>query len=66
MVIAFDLDDTLYKEADYASSAYMEVAKVAEKRFGADGKEAYRAMRDALEHHENPFTALEQAHTRIG
>lgn len=60
MVIAFDLDDTLYKEADYASSAYMEVAKVAEKRFGADGKEAYRAMRDALEHHENPFTALEQ------
>lgn len=59
MVIAFDLDDTLYKEADFARSAYREVAAIVAAGFPTGENEAFEAMSTALERGENPFSALE-------
>lgn len=59
MLVAFDLDDTLYKEADFACSAYREIAALAEADFGLDPDGAFAAMAGALSRKENPFDALE-------
>ena len=59
MVIAFDLDDTLYKERDFACSAYRETVESIGLR-EPEKETAYEAMRMALERGENPFDALQR------
>ena len=59
MVIAFDLDDTLYKERDFACSAYRETVESIGLR-EPEKETAYEAMRMALERGDNPFDALQR------
>lgn len=59
MVVAFDLDDTLYKEADYALSAYREIAIWLDGEFGIPADEAFGAMSRALRDGGNPFDAAQ-------
>lgn len=59
MVIAFDLDDTLYKERDFACSAYREAVESIGLR-EPEKETAYEAMRMALERGDNPFDALQR------
>lgn len=50
--VAFDLDDTLYKEEDFVKSGYIAVAKFIRN------EKAYSIMLDAYRKGENPFNAL--------
>ena len=65
-IIAFDLDDTLYKEIDYLKSAYTEIAQLAasqtvsQKSFPAVCKEAYNVMMEAYLGGGNAFEALNE------
>jgi putative hydrolase of the HAD superfamily len=65
-IIAFDLDDTLYKEIDYLKSAYTEIAQLAasqtvsQKSFPAVCQEAYNAMMEAYLGGGNAFEALNE------
>ena len=52
-VVVFDLDDTLCKEIDFLQSAYREIARRAEEKFGLSGVysfmlENYRAKKDVF------------------
>lgn len=47
LVVLFDLDDTLYAEADFVISGRKAVAAVAEKCYGCDAGKALAAMRHA-------------------
>lgn len=59
MVIAFDLDDTLYKEVDYVKSGYKAVA---EENAGIIAPAvSYRLMWEAFKAKENPFDAVAKA-----
>ncbi len=59
MVIAFDLDDTLYKEVDYVKSGYKAVA---EENTGIIAPAiSYRLMWEAFKAKENPFDAVAKA-----
>ncbi len=50
--VAFDLDDTLYKEEDFVKSGYMAVAKL------IGNVKAYSIMLDAYTKGENPFNSV--------
>lgn len=63
-VVAFDLDDTLYKEEDFVLSAFREVAEKVAAGFGINEATAYAAMSDAFRHGENPFDALQKTTTK--
>jgi putative hydrolase of the HAD superfamily len=54
IAIAFDLDDTLYSERDYATQCLLHVARVCADRFDANGPELAKKMIDAA----NPYDAL--------
>lgn len=56
-VVAFDLDDTLYAERDFACSAYREVAELFSKCAGGS-KQAYSTMCLRLNMRHNPFETL--------
>lgn len=57
-VVAFDLDDTLYKECYYVESALKAVASLDALRKAGDRCELYAAMLRAFESGENVFDAL--------
>lgn len=50
-VIVFDLDDTLYKEIDFLTSAYKEIGEFLEKEFGKTGlrAEMFRYYKEDLD-----------------
>lgn len=56
-VVAFDLDDTLYKEVDFVYSAYAAVADKL-KCYGCDKDEVYETMQYAFESKSNPIDAV--------
>lgn len=58
ILVAFDLDDTMYNERDFAASGYEAVCKLLDcnKKFR---DQAAKAMRYALAQRKNPFEALE-------
>jgi putative hydrolase of the HAD superfamily len=58
VVAVFDLDDTLYSEADYARSAYQCIGELLYKRYDIDSTVVTKVMSTALALHENPFDAL--------
>lgn len=55
--IAFDLDDTLYKEIDYLKSAYQEIASYVEEKTGLT--DVYQDMMNAYRAHTDVFGLLE-------
>lgn len=59
MVIAFDLDDTLYKEVDYVKSGYKAVAE--ENAEIIAPAVSYRLMWEAFQAKENPIDAVANA-----
>jgi putative hydrolase of the HAD superfamily len=48
MVVAFDLDDTLYPEETFVRSGFRAVARRLAERWGVDADEAFRIMWDSL------------------
>lgn len=56
-LIAFDLDDTLYKERDFVDSGYRFIARHLAGKYGFDHDEMYRAMANAP---LNPFDSLQE------
>lgn len=53
-VVAFDLDDTLYKEMDFVKSAFSAIADALGGN-GCDRKEVYDAMLSAFKESRNPI-----------
>ena len=51
MIVAFDLDDTLYRELDYVESGFRAVASHLEAEFGIPRQEAFLEMIRSLEAH---------------
>ncbi|MGI8944837.1 MAG: HAD family hydrolase [Thermoleophilaceae bacterium] len=49
MIVAFDLDDTLYPEETFVRSGFEAVAHALERRWGVDQGEAFELMWDSLE-----------------
>ena len=58
-IIAFDLDDTLYKEEDFVFSGYRAVDAHVKAEYGFDG--SFQIMQQAFRAHHNPFDALAEA-----
>lgn len=51
MIVAFDLDDTLYRELDYVESGFRAVAEHVSARYPIDAKSALAILDDSLEQH---------------
>ena len=49
MILAFDLDDTLYPEITYVHSGFRAVAEHLQKNYGADAEQSFRLMSESLE-----------------
>ena len=49
MIVAFDLDDTLYPEEDFVKSGFRAVARVLNRRFQIDEEEALAVMWTSLQ-----------------
>lgn len=49
MIVAFDLDDTLYPEITYVQSGFRAVARTLEDDFGLPAEEAYAVLLESLE-----------------
>ncbi len=58
VVLAFDLDDTLYPEYEYACGGFAAVAAYLETSGIADAEVSAKAMQQALRAGKNPFEAL--------
>ena len=58
-IIAFDLDDTLYKEIDFVMSAYHAVSLQVREKYGFEN--AFNVMEQAFRNKQNPFDALADA-----
>lgn len=56
ILVAFDLDDTLYKEVDFVDSAYRFIGDTLKKDFNIDN--AYSILAEANKRGENAFDAL--------
>lgn len=56
-VVAFDLDDTLYKEIDFVHSAFAYIAGRLEN-FGCDKRAVYEVMDEAFNKGANPIDAV--------
>lgn len=65
-MIFFDLDDTLFDEHTFCSSAYEEIAAYLSDRHGCDMTYIIAAMTDLLYRRENPFTWLDEELNRRG
>lgn len=62
-VVAFDLDDTLFKEADFVESAYRNIASALSVKYPAL---SFQGCVEAMQSGENPFDALMEYISRIG
>lgn len=51
MIVAFDLDDTLYPEETFVKSGFRAVALTLERRWGIPEEEAFEALCGSLERH---------------
>lgn len=60
-VVAFDLDDTLYPERDFAISGYREVAAMLSSKSRIDADSLTECMTRALASRSNPFDAIASA-----
>lgn len=49
MIVAFDLDDTLYPEETFVRSGFRAVARLLEERWGVSADEAFAVMCDSLQ-----------------
>lgn len=54
-VFVFDLDDTLYKEIDFAKSAYLFIASKLERKLG---KNIYQELLNGMQLYQNPFSEI--------
>ncbi len=52
MIVALDLDDTLYPELSYVHSGFRAVARELARRWGVDPQEALTVMDDSLNSHD--------------
>jgi putative hydrolase of the HAD superfamily len=50
VIVAFDLDDTLYPEETFVRSGFRAVARALHERWGVDEDEAFGVMWDSLRH----------------
>lgn len=66
LVVVFDLDDTLYDEVDFVFSGIDAILPLLGNIKGLDTGECRRLMREAVERHENHYTALEYCLDRAG
>lgn len=64
-VVALDLDDTLYPEADYVLSAYQAVAAAIARRDNIPEGQSLKVMQRAFRIGHNPFDALLDAFPSI-
>lgn len=64
-VVAIDLDDTLYPEAEYVNSAYRAIADAMQRRDEIDPASALKVMQRAFRIGVNPFDALLDAFPSI-
>ena len=58
ILIAFDLDDTLYKEIDFVRSAFYYISRYLNSKYPVEQKYAYNVLYSAFENKENPFDKL--------
>ncbi len=65
-VVALDLDDTLYPEADYVASAYDAIADALLRRDNINAAASLKVMNRAFRIGHNPFEALLDAFPSIG
>lgn len=65
-VVAFDLDDTLYQERDFAISGYRHVASMLAAKASLDADALTTAMTSALDCRLNPFDAIAPALSTAG
>ncbi len=65
-VVVFDLDDTLYDEADFVLSGIDAILPMLEGIERLDMHECRRLMYEAVERHQNHYSALENYLTRLG
>lgn len=65
-VVALDLDDTIYPEADYVASAYDAIADALRRRDNIDTAASLKVMHRAFRIGHNPFEALLDAFPSIG
>jgi len=49
MVVAFDLDDTLYPEIEFVESGFRAVSRAAARAWGVSERAAYRVLRESLD-----------------
>nr|MDE6668055.1 HAD family hydrolase [Muribaculaceae bacterium] len=66
LVVVFDLDDTLYDEADFVLSGIDAVLPLLGSIEGLDTDECRRVMREAVTRHENHYSALECCLDHVG
>ena len=59
-VVAFDLDDTLYKEIDFLKSGYKKVAEFVARQYGCDARAIYDQLLKWYYNGENAFACLNE------
>lgn len=59
MVLAFDLDDTLYKEKDYVASAHIAIRAYLKDNYSINDGDSKKIMEEADKRGEHPFKAFE-------
>ncbi|WP_338358911.1 HAD family hydrolase [Yeosuana marina] len=57
-ILVFDLDDTLYKEIDYLSSAYKEIASFISKKVTMSSEQLWQEMLASYHNGENVFHTI--------
>lgn len=58
ILIAFDLDDTLYKEIEFVKSAYHYISNHLSNKYGIAHSESYSTLLNAFNNSDNPFDTL--------
>ncbi|WP_166966371.1 HAD family hydrolase [Yeosuana marina] len=61
-ILIFDLDDTLYKEIDYLSSAYKEIASFISKKVTKSSEQLWQEMLASYHRGDNVFQDIIQKH----
>ena len=59
-VVAFDLDDTLYKEIDFLKSGYRKVAELVARQCGCDARAIYDQLLKWYYNGENAFACMNE------
>ncbi|MFI3239801.1 MAG: HAD hydrolase-like protein [Bacteroidales bacterium] len=65
ILIAFDLDDTLYKEIEFVKSAYRHISNYINNSYGINIQESFNILYNAYKSNKNPFDTLLDSHPII-